>query len=190
MQPELVTTPDEGFMGAVSALAHRLHLPTTFIKFAIVGGVGFVIGQCVIFIVYHSPLFAFLSEESRDFGLVTVPDFRYFIATVVAVETAIIAQFNSHERWTFRKRRLSASTMRRFVQFNLSAGVGAVIIVVMASVFKTGLGPLPDWLEPYVSFALGVGIGFMWNLTMNSFFIWPNQRESEPVAEEQPGVAA
>ncbi len=187
MQPDIVTQPEDGFLGAVGALAHRLHLPTTFIKFAIVGGIGFIIGQCVIFIVYHSPLFGFLSEESRNFGLVDVPDFRYFVATVVAVETAIIAQFNSHERWTFRRRRQDGWVMHRFIQFNLSAGVGAVIIVIAASVFKTMLGPLPDWLAPYASFALGVGIGFTWNWTMNSLMIWPNQRalEESPPAEPE-----
>ena len=95
MQPELVSPNEQGLMGAVSELAHRLHLPTTFVKFAIVGGIGFLVGQFVILLVYDLSVVWFLPSEERhlDLGWFT-PEIRYLISTVIAVETAIVVQFH------------------------------------------------------------------------------------------------
>ena len=179
MQPELVNPNETGLMGAVSELAHRLHLPTTFVKFAIVGGIGFIVGQFVIFLVYDLSLLWFLPSEERrlDLGWFT-PEVRYLISTVLAVETAIVVQFVSHERWTFRRRPQSGRILRRFTKFNISAGVGAIIIVITATLFKSEFSDIPTAFAPYVSFAIGVAIGFSWNWTMNSLVIWPILRQT------------
>lgn len=187
MQPELVGQANQGLMGAARELAHRLHLPTTFMKFAIVGGMGFLVGQFVIFLVYDLP-FLFLADEKRAGEFGPVPDLHFLIATIVAVETAIIFQFNSHERWTFRKRPRSGLAIRRFAQFNLSAGVGAIIIVIASTVIKTTLDPVPSALAPYLSFACGVAIGFVWNWTLNTLVIWPAQGQTAEI--DDPAVSA
>src|SRR5437867_6132750 len=104
MQPELVNEP--GIMGALSALAHRLHLPTTLVKFLTVGGVAFLINQMGLYLLYDSPIFWLLpAKDTRaDLLLFSHPDIRLLISSIVAVEAAILFQFNAHERWTFRKR--------------------------------------------------------------------------------------
>jgi hypothetical protein len=41
---------------------------------------------------------------------------RLLIASIIAVEFAIVCQFNQHERWTFRRRNLDGIILARFCQ--------------------------------------------------------------------------
>jgi dolichol-phosphate mannosyltransferase len=170
MQPELITQVDDGFMGAASALAHRLRLPTTLIKFVMVGGLAFVVYQLFLYLLYDSPVFWFLPDKDTDANLIffTHPDVRLLISSIVAVELAIVMQFNSHERWTFRHRPRDGWIALRFVKFNMSSIVSPVIIVVTTNVLTLTLD-----VSPYISSIVGVAIGFMWNWTMTSLVIWP-----------------
>ncbi|MEO6196478.1 MAG: hypothetical protein ABIP58_00045, partial [Dehalococcoidia bacterium] len=89
MQPDLVTTAnDTGVADWIRRLAYRLHLPTTMIKFLIVGGIGFIINQVFLFLLYDTTIFAFLPEKgsNSDFGLFTNTDTRLLISSIVAVE--------------------------------------------------------------------------------------------------------
>ena len=183
MQHDLATPADQGLMAAASALAHRLHLPTTLIKFLMVGGIAFVIFQVFLYLLYGQPpapffpdlsgLFWFLPEKDTkaDLLLFTHPDIRLLIASVIAVEISIVFQFNSHERWTFRNRHRAGWTLMRFLRFNLSAIVSPIIIVLTTNVLSVAFDVLP-----YISSMLGVLIGFFWNWTLNSLVIWPKHR--------------
>ncbi len=174
MQPELATQADTGVMGALRALAQRLHLPTTLIKFLIVGGCGFLVYQAAFYLLYDSPVFWFLpGKDTRvDFGLFTHPDIRLLIGSIVAVEMAIVFQFNAHERWTFRNRQREGWIPARFVKFNVSAAVSPIIMVLTVNVVTPTFG-----LSPYLSSGIGVLLGFTWNWTWNTMVIWPHQKE-------------
>lgn len=173
MQPELAT--EQGIMGALSVLAHRLHLPTTLVKFLIVGGVAFLINQLWLYLLYDSPIFVFLPDKDTrvDLWLFPHPDIRLLIASVMAVEAAILFQFNAHERWTFRKRAQSGWIGYRFVKFNLSSIVSPIISVVTTNVLTVEFQ-----VSPYIANAIGVLIGFAWNWTLNALVIWPRQEEA------------
>lgn len=188
MQPDFATSSDQGLMAAASALAHRLHLPTTLIKFLMVGGVAFVIYQVILYLIYGEPpvsflpdlsgLFWFLPDRIENPGLFN-PDARLVIASIAGVEAAIVFQFNSHERWTFRHRPRKGWIGLRFIKFNLNSIVSPIIIVVTTIVLHS-LN-----VSPYVSSIVGVLIGFAWNWTMNSLVIWPKHRlDPEPLAAE------
>jgi putative flippase GtrA len=189
MQQDLATThANEGLVGAASALAHRLHLPTTLIKFLMVGGVAFVIFQVFLYLLYGEPpapffpdlsgIFWFLPKQDTkaDLLLFTHPDIRLLIASVIAVEITIVFQFNSHERWTFRNRRRAGWTLVRFLRFNLSSIVSPIIIVLTTNILSVAFNILP-----YISSIVGVLIGFGWNWTLNSLVIWP-KHEREPLS--------
>jgi len=178
MQPELATQADQGFMGAASALAHRLHLPTTLMKFVIVGGAAFLVYQVFLFLFYDSPVFWFLPDKDTEvnFILFTHPDIRLLISSVIAVELAILIQFNSHERWTFRHRPRAGWIGLRFIKFNVSSIVSPIIIVVTTNVLTLAFD-----VSPYLSSIVGVLIGFAWNWTMTSLIVWPKHR-SAPAA--------
>ncbi len=187
MQPELATEGDQGLLGAASALAHRLHLPTTLIKFLIVGALGFVIYQGFLYLLYGEPptsfmpdlsgVFWFLPEKDTetDLLLFTHPDIRLLISSVVAVEIAIIFQFNSHERWTFRDRPRMGWIVFRFLRFNLTSIVSPIIIVVTTNVLSVAFD-----LLPYLSGLVGVLIGLAWNWTVNTLVIWPRTLTASP----------
>jgi putative flippase GtrA len=178
MQPELATQADQGLMGAASALAHRLHLPTTLMKFVIVGGAAFLVYQVFLFLFYDSPVFWFLPDKDTEvnFILFTHPDIRLLISSVIAVELAILIQFNSHERWTFRHRPRAGWIGLRFIKFNASSIVSPIIIVVTTNVLTLAFD-----VSPYLSSIVGVLIGFAWNWTMTSLIVWPKHR-SAPAA--------
>ncbi len=180
MQPELIVTTDEGMMGALSNVAHRLHLPTTLVKFLIVGGVAALINQTWLYLLYDSPVFWFLPDKDTraDLWLFTHPDIRLLIASVLAVEIAILFQFNAHERWTFRRRAQSGWIGYRFVKFNLSSIVSPIISVATINVLKVEFD-----VSPYIANPIGILIGFTWNWTLNTLVIWPREENAREIDE-------
>ena len=176
MQQDFVTSSDQGMVAAASAVAHRLHLPTTLIKFAMVGGVAFVIYQVILYLIYGEPPVSFLPDLSKLFWFLPArvedpslfnPDPRLVIASIAGVEAAIVFQFNSHERWTFRHRPRKGWIGLRFIKFNLNSIVSPIIMVITTIVLHSVN------VSPYLSSIVGVLIGFAWNWTLNSLVFWP-----------------
>lgn len=176
MQPELLSEKEDGLVAFARAMAERFHVPTTLIKFLIVGGIGFIIYQGMFALVYDAPLFWFLPDKHTKASLLlfTHKDIRLLIASIVAVEVAIFFQFNSHERWTFRHRERDGTLFMRFVRFNASSFVSPLIIVVTVNVMSTQFD-----ITPYIANFVGVGLGFIWNWTIGSMVIWPHLRRGE-----------
>ena len=81
---------------------------------------------------YDTPIFWFLPEKESelDLGLFSMPDLRLLISSLIAIELAVLFQFNSHERWTFRHRPREGWIGGRFVKFHLTSIVSPTIIVV------------------------------------------------------------
>jgi putative flippase GtrA len=194
MRPDLATQEYQGWMRAASELAHRLHLPTTLIKFLMVGGVGFVIYQFLLFVFYTLPTLPFLPDKETKidplpFGLPEL-GLRLLIVSIVALEAAIVFQFSSHERWTFRNRNRAGWVLARFLKFNLNSSFAIIAILVMTNllsavlgVMNVSLGPATIDVSPYIASFAGVLIGFVWNWTMNSLVIWPKERAATMVIE-------
>src|SRR2546425_817992 len=151
MQPELAT--EQGMMGALSNLAHRPPFPTTLVKFLIVGSVAFLINQFWLYLLYDSPIFWFLPDKDTraDLLLFSHPDIRLLISSIVAVEAAILFQFNAHDRWTFRKRAQAGWIASRFAKFNLSSIVSPIISVATTSLLSVQFN-----ISPYVANAIGI----------------------------------
>lgn len=174
MQPELASRADQGLLKAATATVRRLPLGTTFVKFLIVGSIGYLVNQFALFLLYDSPLFWFLpaKDTGLNFGLFTHPDIRLLISSVLAVETAIVVQFNSHERWTFRDRHHKGWVLLRFLRFNLTSAVSPIIVVVTVNTLTPLFG-----LSPYISNTIGIAAGVTWNWTWNTLVIWPRQEQ-------------
>jgi putative flippase GtrA len=182
MQPEIISDSDSGLVAFARAIAVRYHLPRTLVKFLVVGGAAFLIYQFALFVLYDTPLMWFFPEKGTevDFGPFTIPDARLLISSIVAIELAVLFQFNSHERWTFRHRPREGWIGVRFLKFNLSSIVSPTIIVVTTN----ALTAIAGW-PPYFSAAIGVLLGFAWNWTVGTRIIWPHAR-----ASILPGAAA
>jgi len=180
MQPELISETDTGLVAAARQLAHRLHLPTTFVKFLIVGGLGFVINQFFLFLFYDSPVFWFFpGKDTRwDLIFVTAGDARLLVSSILAVEMAIMFQFNAHERWTFKHRPQRGWILARFLKFNASSAVSPIIVVVCTNTLTPVLDGTFGSLSPYIANGIGVLLGFTWNWGLTSLIIWPGQRQT------------
>src|SRR4030065_98338 len=99
--PQSPITPGDGY-GRLAAwrdyVAARAAASPTFIKSSIVGTIGYLVNQIFLFLFYDSPAFPFLPEKDTNARIVffTHPDVRLLIATVLAVELAILSNFLWH----------------------------------------------------------------------------------------------
>lgn len=185
MQTDIAeTTPNDRLTEWARRLAERLHVPTTMVKFVIVGGIGFLINETVLFLLYDAGIAWFFPAKHThlDLGLLTVPDERLLLASIIAVEVAIVCQFNLHDRWTFRKRNRAGNIFLRFLKFNLGSIVSPVVTVVCVNVLTpeirdaAGADTIVGKVAPYLANGFGVALGFTWNYIFNSRVIWRRQR--------------
>ncbi len=128
-------------------------LASHLFKFAVVGGIGFVI---------NAVLLAVLS--SSKFGI------EPGNASAIGAEVAIVSNFLFNNFWTFSERQVSGmgAILKKFVQFNI-ASLGAVVIQKV--VVGLGTSYTSDSLK-YVWFVLAVGIGMVLNYVIYSKVIW------------------
>jgi dolichol-phosphate mannosyltransferase len=85
---------------------------THWIKFNVVGLLGFGLQSATLFILTH-----------------TVYSISYLAATAVAVELAVLNNFVWHQRWTWNDRPTSAKkeTWRRLAKFNVTTGLVSLV---------------------------------------------------------------
>ncbi|HYU98622.1 MAG TPA: GtrA family protein [Pyrinomonadaceae bacterium] len=85
---------------------------THWIKFNVVGLLGFGLQSATLFILTH-----------------TVYSISYLAATAVAVELAVLNNFVWHQRWTWNDRPSSAKkeTWRRLAKFNVTTGLVSLV---------------------------------------------------------------
>ena len=173
MHPELAKQEDRNLLETEASAFRRLRLSSTLVKFMIVGGIAYLINQSVLFLLYDTSLFWFMpaKDTAAGFLLFTHPDIRLLLASILAVEVAIIFQFNSHERWTFRDRVRQGRGLFRFLKFNLTSVGSPIIIVVTVNTLTPMFG-----ISPYISNTIGVLGGVTLNWTMNTLVIWPRQQ--------------
>jgi putative flippase GtrA len=188
MHPDFATTPNQTLADRGRRLATRLHLPTTLVKFLIVGGIGFLINEAVLFVLYDSNVASFMPDKHTSVHLVlfSVSDSRLLLASIIAVEFAIVCQFNLHERWTFRSRNREGNIFARFFKFNAGSIVSPIVTVLavnlLTPVIRNAAGDdsIIGKAAPYLANSGGVLVGFTWNYLLNSLVIWPHERAEAP----------
>jgi len=82
-----------------------------WIKFNVVGLLGFALQSAVLFLLTHS-----------------TPQISYLAATATAVELAVLHNFVWHQRWTWRDRPSATmgETISRLLKFNISNGLFSI----------------------------------------------------------------
>ncbi len=152
--------------------SRRLPVSPEFLKFISVGAVAFVINEVTLYLFYD--LLPILSDHDTEFsiGPITHPDVSLLIASVIAVETAIVFKFFAHEHWTFPHRRLPEWTGLRFLKFNASSILSPIISVTTVNVLTPLLG-----ISPYIALAIGVAFSFLVNWFFSAYIIWPSRDE-------------
>lgn len=125
-------------------------LKVDFIRFGMVGAVGFIVSEAVIFI---------------TFGRMGTP---YVMSFIFANEAGLLATFVLHETWTYNHlNHKHKSLFRKLGSFHLSAWSGIVIILGVGIFAKAVLH-----LSPYVGQAMGSAIAMFWNFFWTRYFIF------------------
>lgn len=132
--------------------------PPQFLKFLIVGGIGFIV-------------------QFTAFRLFRGFDFRPSLATALSAEIAILSNFFWNNLWTFAERKLTTfkQIVFKFPQFNLTS-LGSLVIQAIISEIGTrtlGIRYLALGINSDdVYLMIGILIGLVWNYTMYRLVIW------------------
>lgn len=158
------------------AIILRIKASQRFIKFGVVGGIGFVVNYVGLeffrntsFVISLSNAFSGLKETPVLQSLTMAT----FWSTAIATELAIISNFTLNNIWTFKEKKITNITglISAFLKFNLTSAAAIVIqpFVVGQSVIFFGDTSLVRLLA--LVFAL-VFVVTPWNYTMYNLFIW------------------
>ncbi len=140
------------------------------LRFAVVGGIGFVINTTVLLIGVH-------------FGMTPAN------AGAAGAELAVVSNFLLNNLWTFSDRKLTSwkEIPGKFIQFNVLS-LGSLLIqftflkigelIFGLAKYKGPIidGPIIRLLSWYMVFYVaGVGVGLIWNFFIYSKVIWKKQ---------------
>ncbi len=147
-----------------------------FMKFAIVGFIGFLVNSIGIELFVRSQLTSNLAYASQS--LSRLPGLKIFTeksswAGALGAEMAIISNFILNNAWTFKEKKITKfwEVLKSFIKFNVTS-LGAVIIqfiVIGSAVVFFGDSIIVRQM------ALVFAIGFLiipYNYTMYNLFIW------------------
>lgn len=125
-------------------------LKIDFIRFGIVGGIGFCISEVLLFLLK---------------GKLGMP---LLVGFVGSNEGALISNFVLHETWTYKHiNHQGRSLIQKLVRFHLSSWSGVAIVV--------GIGLLTVKflkVNPYLGQAIGSSIAMFWNFFWTKYFIF------------------
>ena len=129
-------------------------------RFAVVGGIGFLVDQTVLLTLVELTAFS-VTVGGHDLTLEA--------AKVVSAETAIVVMFLINDRWTFQAwgdhdRR---SQRRRLLKSNAVRVAGIAVATVVLSVLVRTAG-----MNVPVANAIGILCGFLVNYTLETLYTW------------------
>ena len=151
-------------------LPQRLTAHTTLTKFLIVGTLGYLVYQSVLFATYDLPFFPLLPDKDVNANLLLFEhgDIRLLIGTLVAMEFGIAAGFTGHHLWTFRDRGPRKPLPLRFAQFHANSLISALgILTVTVNMLTVQAG-----FYHFMAVPIGVALAGAWNWTWDTQFIW------------------
>lgn len=144
-----------------------------FIKFGIVGFVGYLVNAIGLEILSKAAISATIASNFEDMsGVLGFMGEPSAWAAALATELAIISNFTFNNLWTFKEVKIRGPLMliRKFLEFNLSS-MGAIVIqfvVIGMIVFFFGDTTLVRQLGLLVAMPLVMAF----NYTMYNLFIW------------------
>lgn len=163
---------------------HRARLgasPVPF-RFIVVGALAYVVSQLSLLLLYD--LLPLLPEKGSliGFWFFTHPDTRLLIASIGAVEAAVLFKFWAHESWTFRERRVDGWVVQRLLSFNASCLVSSLFTVATVNVVTLAFD-----VSPYISNTLGALGGAAVNWAFSAYLIWPHTPATATAKERRSG---
>lgn len=135
----------------------RLRASQKFLKFAIVGFIGYLINS---FFLWY-------------FASVNWPEWAVWAGST---ELAIISNFTLNNLWTFRSQQIAGvkQLTKKFLQFNLTSSGALVIQAVLGTLAVALFGE--QYRQLYL-FIIVVGVIMPYNYFMYNVFIWKNKKK-------------
>lgn len=127
---------------------------SAFIKFCIVGGIGFIVD------------FA-LSYLFIDFMHTAV-----WLATVISAESAIISNFLFNNFWSFSHKKVENNLIGSFLKFN-SIALGSIIIQAVGMEFSSNMFGKELW--PLYKFIIIICVIIPYSYILYNKFVWKNK---------------
>ena len=154
----------------LEVLSDRLAAHTTVLKFLIVGGMGYLVYQSVLFAVYDWSLFPLLPDKDVSARIVFFNhgDVRFLIATLMALEFGIMAGFTGHHRWTFRDRGVHKPLLLKLGQFHANQVISALgILTITVNVLTLQFG-----FYHFIAVPIGAALAGAWNWLWDTQIVW------------------
>lgn len=138
-------------------------LKIDFLRFAVVGTVGFTI-TAILLRILHGAL-----------GL------HITIATFISSELALLSNFSFHEKWTYNQHDHSHKSLTtKFIHFHMSSWSGVVLITILESV-----GVKVFHLNYLISLVFAAGITMFWNFFWTKYFIFKGRTPAVLMGPEE-----
>jgi putative flippase GtrA len=152
------------------ALRQQLASHIALVRFALVGGSGYLLYQGVLFLMYDSPLFWFLPAKDTSAVIIFFEhgDVRLLITTLVATSLTLVVVFTGHNLWTFRDRdSVRKPLWMRFGQFVATVSIGAGIVIATVNVLAVRFD-----MYHFVALPIGAALAGTWDWLWYSRFVW------------------
>ncbi len=138
----------------------RKLLKIDFVRFSMVGAVGFLVNLGALFVFYD---------------LAGLP---IWAAQLIGAEIALISNFTMHHFWTFRNRGGGKRKRILLTQFHLSSWSGVLIntsiVVLVVSVFHA---------HYFMGLVAGSATALFWNFFWTKFYIWRHNPHTQDKPE-------
>ena len=131
-----------------------------FVRFCIVGSLGFVIN------------FALLTLFYRTLG------WPIFIAQLVSSEVALFNNFLLHHHWTYKTKRVTKTIPTLLWQFHATSWVA-----IVGSSLIVGAGVNIFKLNYVVALVISSGVALLWNFGWTKLVIWRHEHEAPQTKE-------
>jgi dolichol-phosphate mannosyltransferase len=137
-------------------------LKVDFVRFCIVGAIGFAINLAILTLLYrtfHSPL---------------------IVSQLIAGEIALFSNFLFHHHWTYRANKVRKAISVLIVQFHVTSWMA---IIGSALMVTAGVEILD--LNYFMALVLSSATALLWNFGWSKFVIW---RKRSPEAHAPEGT--
>ncbi len=131
----------------------RKILKVDFVRFCIVGGIGFLVNFLLLTLLYK---------------ILSIP---LFIAQLISAEIALFGNFLLHHNWTYKEKRSAKTVKTLLIQFHASSWAAilgtAIIVSVCVNHFK---------MDYIVALALAGVAALFWNFVWSKYVIWRDHK--------------
>jgi dolichol-phosphate mannosyltransferase len=127
-----------------------------FVRFSIVGGVGFLINLFLLYILNR---------------IIGVP---IFISQLIGAEVSLFSNFMLHHHWTYKSHNVNKSVARLLVQFHATSWPAILGSALMVTAGRNILH-----LSDLFALVISSFIALAWNFAWTKYIIWKNISPNE-----------